>query len=76
MEETAPQRVYPLREIFNAVRWIVRTGAPLALAAPRFPALARRLSTDPPLAGRPKQTEINPHITINTDHDNSGWETP
>src|SRR6187431_2646668 len=28
MTEDAPQRVYPLRELFNAVRWIVRTGAP------------------------------------------------
>jgi transposase len=27
MDETAPQRTYPLREMFNAVRWLVRTGA-------------------------------------------------
>lgn len=27
MDEHAPQREYPLRELFNAVRWIVRTGA-------------------------------------------------
>jgi len=27
MREDAPQRVYPLRTIFNAVRWLVRTGA-------------------------------------------------
>lgn len=27
MDENAPQREYPLRELFNAVRWIVRTGA-------------------------------------------------
>lgn len=27
MTEAAPQREYPLREVFNAVRWIVRTGA-------------------------------------------------
>jgi transposase len=26
MEETAPQRVYPLREIFNALRYLVRMG--------------------------------------------------
>jgi transposase len=26
MEEGAPQRVYPLREVFNALRYIVRTG--------------------------------------------------
>jgi transposase len=28
MTEEAPQRVYPLREAFNALRWIVRAGAP------------------------------------------------
>jgi len=27
MREDAPQRLYPLREVFNAARWIVRTGA-------------------------------------------------
>lgn len=27
MKEDAPQRDYPLREIFNGLRWIVRTGA-------------------------------------------------
>jgi transposase len=27
LDETAPQRTYPLREMFNAVRWLVRTGA-------------------------------------------------
>lgn len=28
MREDAPQREYPLREIFNAVRWLARAGAP------------------------------------------------
>ncbi len=28
MREDAPQRDYPLREVFNGVRWIVRTAAP------------------------------------------------
>src|SRR5690242_2174071 len=28
MNETAPQRDYPLREVFNALRWLVRTGSP------------------------------------------------
>lgn len=28
MTEEAPQRRYPLREVFNGLRWIVRTGAP------------------------------------------------
>jgi transposase len=27
MKEEAPQRDYPLREVFNSLRWIVRTGA-------------------------------------------------
>jgi transposase len=27
MDEEAPQRRYPLREVFNALRWLVRTGA-------------------------------------------------
>ncbi len=28
MSEEAPQREYPLREVFNGLRWIVRAGAP------------------------------------------------
>jgi transposase len=28
MNEDAPQRAYPLREVFNALRWLVRTGSP------------------------------------------------
>lgn len=28
MDEAAPQRTHDLREVFNALRWIVRTGAP------------------------------------------------
>ena len=28
MTEAAPQRKYPLREVFNGLRWMVRTGAP------------------------------------------------
>ena len=28
MTEDAPQRDYPLREVLNGLRWIVRTGAP------------------------------------------------
>ena len=27
MSESAPQREHPLREVFDAVRWIVRAGA-------------------------------------------------
>jgi transposase len=28
MDETAPQGKYPLRELFNGVRWMIRAGAP------------------------------------------------
>jgi transposase len=31
MTEAAPQREYPLREVFNGLRWIVRAGAPWRL---------------------------------------------
>jgi len=31
MTEEAPQREHPLREVFNALRWMVRTGAPWRL---------------------------------------------
>ncbi len=27
LDEGAPQRIYPLREVFNALRWLVRAGA-------------------------------------------------
>ena len=31
MSEAAPQREYPLREVFNGLRWIVRASAPWRL---------------------------------------------
>jgi transposase len=37
MDEDAPQRRYPLREVFNALRWIVRAGAPWRLLPTNFP---------------------------------------
>jgi len=37
MEETAPQRQHSLREVFNALRWIVRAGAPWRLLPNDFP---------------------------------------
>jgi transposase len=37
MDEAAPQRRYPLRELFNALRWIVRAGAPWRLLPHEFP---------------------------------------
>ena len=33
----APQRQYPLREVFNALRWIVRAGSPWRLLPTNFP---------------------------------------
>ncbi len=37
MTEEAPQREYPLREVFNAVRWLVRSGAPWRFLPGDFP---------------------------------------
>src|SRR5215211_4735181 len=37
MTPHAPQRVYDLREVFNALRWIVRAGAPWRLLPTNFP---------------------------------------
>ena len=51
MTEDAPQRRHDLREVFNGLRWIVRTGAPWRYAAPRPAALAGGLPADPALAG-------------------------
>jgi transposase len=37
MSEDAPQRRYDLREVFNALRWIVRAGAPWRMLPTNFP---------------------------------------
>lgn len=37
MTETAPQREHPLREVFNGLRWIIRTGAPWRMMAHDLP---------------------------------------
>src|SRR6516164_8321196 len=37
LTEDALQRRYPLREVFNALRWIVRAGAPWRLLPTNFP---------------------------------------
>jgi transposase len=37
MDEDAPQRRYPLREVFNALRWIVRAGAQWRMFPTNFP---------------------------------------
>jgi transposase len=35
--EDAPQRTYDLREVFNAVRWMIKTGAPWRYIPDHFP---------------------------------------
>jgi transposase len=37
MREDAPQRQHDLREVFNALRWIVRAGAPWRMLPTNFP---------------------------------------
>lgn len=37
MRDDAPQRQYDLREVFNALRWIVRAGAPWRMPPTNFP---------------------------------------
>jgi transposase len=37
MTPDAPQRIHDLREVFNAVRWIVRAGAAWRLLPNDFP---------------------------------------
>src|SRR5512134_3525108 len=37
MREDAPQRDYELRDVFNALRWMVRAGAPWRLLPHDFP---------------------------------------
>jgi transposase len=37
LAEDAGQRRYPLREVFNALRWMVRAGAPWRLLPTNFP---------------------------------------
>ena len=38
MTEQAPQRAYPLRRVFNALRWLARAGAPWRYLPHDFPA--------------------------------------
>jgi transposase len=37
MREDAPQREHDLREVFNALRWMVRAGAPWRMMPNHFP---------------------------------------
>lgn len=38
MKEDAPQREHSLREVFNALRWMVRSGSPWRYLPNNFPA--------------------------------------
>lgn len=51
MRPGAPKRVYALREVFNAVRWLVRTGAQCGCCSTS--SLPERRSTSRPSAGGP-----------------------
>jgi transposase len=50
MNEQAPQREYPLREIFNGLRWFVRAGCPWRMMPNHLPPLVCDLSADATLA--------------------------
>lgn len=51
--EDAGQRDYPLREVFNGLRYIVKTGNQWRLMPHDLPPLVRGLSTNAPLDGSP-----------------------
>ena len=51
MKADAPQREHPLRELCNGLRWLAH-GQSVAADAARSAAVARRVSTNPPLGAR------------------------
>ena len=51
LSPAALQRKHDLRAVFNAVRYLAHTGAPVAVSAQRLPAVASGLSTSAALAG-------------------------
>ena len=52
LPQTAAQRRHELREVFNAVRYIVRTGAPWRWLPDQLSAVGGGVSTDAPLDRR------------------------
>src|SRR5579883_1539972 len=50
MTEDAPQREYPLREVFHGLRWIIRAGAPWRMRQSAPAAMGSGLPADPALA--------------------------
>jgi hypothetical protein len=49
--EDSAQRVHPLRSVFNALRYVAKTGLPLAIAAQRSASLDGGVPADAPLDG-------------------------
>lgn len=49
MSEQAPQRLYSLREIFDTVRYIIRTGCQWGLMPHDLPPWQAGVSANPPL---------------------------
>lgn len=52
MKEDAPQREHDLREVFNGLRWIVRTGSPWRYMPNDLPPWEAVYQAIPTLAGR------------------------
>lgn len=50
LPEDAPQREHSLREVFNALKWLVRTGAPWRMLPHDFPPPGDRLPAEHALA--------------------------
>lgn len=50
MDQRAPQREHDLREVFNALRWLVRAGAPWRLLPNDLPLREAGLPAKPALA--------------------------
>ena len=61
MTEDAPQRTYSLREVFNGVRWIARTGAPWRMMAHDLPPW--------PVVDQPMRRWIEGQVFENLVHD-------
>src|SRR5690348_2310576 len=64
LSEDAGQRRHDLREVFNALRWIVRAGASWRLLPHDFPRLRDCLPADTALAGRRLLRGAGPLQTI------------
>ena len=52
MREDAPQREHPLRDLFDGLRYVVRTGCPWALLPHDYSPAHGRVSAGPAAGGR------------------------